>query len=182
LSYVVERTRLPRVELTHDILRATIEEVRRRWIDEGVVPDVRTIGQGLCYEFAEEIMRILGRAEDYGNFKGDLIDKCSDDWWCRVLEEDGSDAGEAEFCVMDIPRLRAEGAPLPDDIGDDDLANILGGSTHQWLEWQGRAYDAAAPEGVDHFLMLPLFVNNIQVFRDDPSGWYAPEQASEAIA
>lgn len=170
---------MPRVELDHEILRASIEEVRRRWLDEGVVPDVRAIGQGMCYEFAEAVMLALGRSGDYGNFKGDLVDRCSDDWWRRVLEEDGSDAGEAEFCVMDVARLRAEGAPLPDDIGDDDLADLLGASTHQWLEWRGRAYDAAAPEGVDHFLMLPLFVHNMQVFRDDPDGWYGPERTTE---
>jgi hypothetical protein len=152
-------------------LTRAIMELREEWLASGEVPDVRAIGQGRCYDFAEAVMLRLG-VDGHGrgwmpeDSHGRLIDCVTDDWWRRMLDDAGDDAGEAETFVMDLPRLRREGAPLSDILKDDDeeYAAVLGSMTHDWLVLDGRHYDATCPEGADHFLLLPFFADQTSAY------------------
>lgn len=154
--------------ITPALLTETIHSTVADWIAAGRIADTFEIGNGHCYDFADEIMNRLGSTE-YGNGYtptdsfGRLIDVCTEDWWARVLRPDGTDAGEAEAFTIDIARLRREGAPLPGWIRDDDteIAQTIGSMTHNWLVLDGRHYDATCPEGADHFLVMPFFANQI---------------------
>lgn len=164
------------VELSTAI-HAQIEE----WLTQREVATIREIGQGRCYDFAEAVMYRLGVPEHGAGWMPDdshgrLIDCVTEDWWRRILNDDGSDAGEADAFVADIARLRREGAPLPDGIEDDDeeFAGLLGSMTHDWLVLDGRHYDATCPEGADHFLSMPFFADQI-------AGWLE-ERSAMAIA
>src|SRR3546814_1348344 len=104
----------------------TIEATLADWIAAGRVTHASQVGNGFCYEFAEEVMTRLDSTE-YGDGYmpadsfGRLVDVCTEDWWVRILRPDGTDTGEAEAFTIDIARLRREGAPLPDWLQNDDL-------------------------------------------------------------
>lgn len=149
-------------------LGETIKAILADWIAAGRVQNVTEVGNGHCYDFAEEVMTRLGWKE-YGwgylpeDSHGRLIDVATEDWWNRKRKPDGSDAGEAESFTIDIARLRREGAPLPQWIEDDDIeiAQFLGSMTHSWLVLDGRHYDATCPDGAAHFFEMPFFANQI---------------------
>lgn len=147
--------------VTPALLSATIIAVRDDWIETGVVENARDIGDGHCYDFARAVMERLGvkgHGDGYSpqDSQGRLIDVVTEDWWSRAVDDD-----EAEAFHMDVSRLRAEGAPLPPGIEDDELAHLLGGMTHNWLVLDGRHYDATCPEGAEHFLLMPFFADQI---------------------
>lgn len=151
---------------TGAVLSQAIRDQIAEWIADGTVADVRAIGDGPCYEFAEAVMERLG-VEGHGcglspeDSHGRLIDCVTEDWWARELNDDGSDAGEAECFVADIARLRREGAPLPCGLDDDALANVIGSATHNWLVLDGRHHDATCPDGAEHWLLMPFFADQI---------------------
>jgi hypothetical protein len=149
-------------------LTEAIRTLGAEWVSSGRVPCIRSIGDGHCYEFARGVMDRLG-VDEHGagwlpeDSHGRLIDCVTEDWWSRLHDDDGSDAGEADAFVADLARLRREGAPLPDGIEDDDqeFADVLGSMTHNWLVLDGRHYDATCPEGVGHFLLMPFFADQV---------------------
>ncbi len=151
-------------------IRAQTDE----WIREGRVRSAGDVGNGHCYDFAEGVMTRLG-VEGHGSgflpedSRGRLIDCVTEDWWSRVLLADGSDSGEAECFRIDLPRLRREGAPLPDRISHDDeeFACLLGSMTHNWLVLDDRHHDASCPEGAEHFLLMPFFKNQVDAHLND---------------
>lgn len=153
-----------------EAIRAQTDE----WLSTGKVPDVRSIGCGRCYDFAEAVMLRMG-SDGHGSgwlpedSHGRLIDCVTEDWWRRVLNDDGTDAGEAECFVMDLPRLMREKAPLPTSITSDDeeFAAFLGSLTHNWLVLDGRHHDAGCPDGAEHFLLMPFFAEQISRFLED---------------
>lgn len=138
--------------LTPSHLTAAIQETIREWIDNGTVPNVRTIGSGHCYDFAEDVMTRLGLHDDYMWGRGPIEAKHTEDYW----------ASEFSF---DIKKLQDAGEPVPTDIPLKEFATRIGAATHEWLYFQGRHYDATAPEGVDHFLDIPFFKNQIEGLR-----------------
>lgn len=149
--------------VTPAVLASAIVAVRGEWLASGVVETARAIGDGHCYDFARTVMERLG-VEGYGSgfsvedSHGRLIDVVTEEWWSRMP---GAEDDEAEAFHMDVPRLRAEGAPLPAGIDDDELAHLLGAMTHNWLVLDGRHHDATCPEGADHFLLMPFFADQI---------------------
>lgn len=146
---------LPVTPLSPATITAAIQDQIAEWLASGRVKTVREIGQGQCYDFAEAIWARLGYAEAHIYETGPLTSLHTEDWWARIDEH------EAECFSADIPRLRAEGAPVPDDIPDDVLAGLIGAATHEWIFFEGLHFDATAPEGVAHWLDLPFFANQI---------------------
>lgn len=149
-------------------LTEAIRTLAAEWISSGQVSCVRSIGNGQCYEFARGVMERLRQGEHGAGWMpedshGRLIDCVTEDWWSRIVDDDGIDIGEAEPFTMDIARLRAEGAPLPEGIADedDDFARILGSMTHDWIVLDGKHYDATCPDGASHFLLMPFFADQI---------------------
>lgn len=150
----------------HDAISRNVRSLTQEWLDDGTVATVRAIGDGLCEEFAEAaLVRIAG---DRPEAASATYLRYTDDWWLRQLDEDGNDMNAALLFEADIPRLRSEGAPLPADMGDEDLSRLIGAATHVWLEWNGLHFDATAPEGRSHFLLMPFFADQIEGYRNDP--------------
>lgn len=143
-----------------------IRALTQEWLDNGTVPTVRAIGDGLCEEFAEEVLARL--AVDMPAASSATSLRYTDDWWLRELDDDGNDMDAALSFEADIPRLRSEGAPLPSDMSDGELSGLIGSATHVWLEWNGLHFDATAPEGRQHFLLMPFFADQIEGYRADP--------------
>ena len=141
-------------------VQEAIEDLVARWIEQGIVKDARNIGDGSCEEFAEEVL--AGLKVRFGTAAEAVALAYGEDWWARALLEDGSpDPDNAEMFFADIPRLRAEGAPLPSDVPDDDLANLIGSATHVWITFEGNHFDASAPDGRTHFLLMPFYADQI---------------------
>lgn len=156
-------------DLTHALISAAIRTQTAEWLASGKVPNVRAIGNGWCYDFCEELYARLGFEDDYVYEVGPLEKRQTEDWWMRISDD------EAECFCADIPRLRAEGAPLPDDLDDRTLSGLIGAATHEWISFEGLHFDATAPEGVDHWLKMPFFANQI-------AGRQAEALAGRAVA
>ncbi len=141
--------------LTQACIAAAIRAETAAWLARGQVRSIREIGQGWCVDFCEAVFERLGQDEAYLTAEGPLEALRTSDWWVRLS------ADEAESFCVDIPRLRSEGAPLPKGVDDDTLSGLLGHATHEWISFEGRHYDAGAPDGVAHWLELPFFANQI---------------------
>lgn len=139
-------------DLTPDLLTATIKSVTADWLASGKITEVRYIGDGLCYDFAEEVHTRLGRHEDRLYGRGDLETAETEDYWVD------------DFC-FDLHALRRAGEIVPDDIPANEFATKIGSATHEWMRFQGKHYDATAPEGVDRFLDLPFFSDQVEGLR-----------------
>lgn len=148
------------------IIEGAIRAVTAAWLTNGIVSTIREIGDGQCEEFATEVLdRILA---EHPEARDVVVLGYTEDWWLRELDDDGNDMDEAVMFEADIPRLRSEGAPVPDDLDDDGLSEIIGQATHVWLRWNGRHFDATAPDGRDHFLLMPFFADQLEGYRQDP--------------
>lgn len=135
------------------LITATIVDLTKQWLNEGIVSTVRQIGNGLCEEFAQQVLDRLH--VERPNTLNIVTAAFTDDWWLR-------ESPDAAICFeADIPRLRAEGAPLPDDMSDKELSQLIGCATHMWIVHDGMHYDATAPEGRSHFLLMPFFADQI---------------------
>ena len=146
-----------------DNLYFLIETKVKYFIERGIVANRRAIGDGHCYDFAEQIFQSI--PEDV-----DIRIAYTEDYWKRAILPDGSpDPDEAEMFVMDIDRLKAEGVWLPHDIPHEDLSLLLGQATHAWLVFNGRHYDATSPEGKEHFTQMPFFADQITGYQKELS-------------
>jgi hypothetical protein len=123
-----------------------IQSIRNRYIEEKLVNSYYDINNGLCTEFAEDVINLLGGETDelYGitncNFTKDSNSHIYN-WDERLLED-----------YWNIS------PPL--DLSWDDLRNIYFGD-HYWIVYNKRHYDAECPEGVDNFFNLPIFKRTI---------------------
>ena len=150
----------------HETISRNIRSLTQEWLDDGTVPTVRAIGDGLCEEFAEQALARI--AAELPEASSATFLRYTDDWWMRELDDDGNDMDAALSFEADIPRLRSEAAPLPVDMTDDELSGLIGSATHVWLEWNGLHFDSTAPEGRPHFLLMPFFADQIEGYRRDP--------------
>ena len=159
----------------HQLITHTIASLTQEWLEAGKIQTIREIGDGLCEDFAEEaIKRIHAAAPHLVELVHGIY---TDDWWLRDLDDAGVDRGQAICFEADIPRLRKEGAPLPDDISDEDLSLLIGQATHMWIEYKGMHFDATAPDGTAHFLLMPFFSNQIEGYRSEKQGTVDAERA-----
>lgn len=152
---------------TGDLVAATIRQLTREWLDDGTVAAVREIGDGLCEEFAREVLCRV-HATDPSTVET-VTAAFTDDWWIREQDAEGRDLGSAVSFECDIPRLRDEGAPLPSGMPDDELSLLIGAATHMWIVHDGLHHDATAPDGRHHFLLMPFFADQIDAHRLDRS-------------
>jgi hypothetical protein len=116
----------------------------------GVWTSPEKINQGMCGEFAAQVMKRFG-LELWG--KSPTLRSTNTKWYY------GDDDN-----TMDLDRLREMGEPVPEGIDERKLAYELG-SVHYWLCFEGRHYDAECLGGTDHFLNLPFFQNIIARLR-----------------
>lgn len=139
-------------------LTSAITTVTAEWLASGRVATVREIGDGHCYDFAEEVLRRLGRRDLYGHgydpTKPSLQEARTEDFWFD------------DFCA-DMALVRASGETIPDDIPESEVEDIIGSASHAWFVLEGRHYDATAPEGRDGFLQMPFFADQFAGWREE---------------
>ncbi|AXK43814.1 hypothetical protein [Erythrobacter aureus] len=136
-----------------DVIAGAIRYQLDAFIAEGDVTCADEVGDGLCEEFAYAVLDRIH--ETHPEMSKLIAIGETDAWWLPVGDS------SCEVFYADIPRLRAENAPLPCELDDERLAHIIGSATHTWLIHDGRHYDATAPEGADHFLLMPFFANQL---------------------
>lgn len=134
------------------LITATIHETARQWISTGLVESIAQIGDGQCDEFAHEVMDKL--AASTPDLATQITFGMTEEYWSHTN-------GQCDAFCADIARLRREHAPLPNGIDDLTLSHAIGGMTHVWLIHDGVHYDATAPEGRSHFLLMPFFADQI---------------------
>jgi hypothetical protein len=145
--------------ITPELLSQTILAIIHDWMEAGRCKTIREIGNGLCYDFCEEIYTRLGRAREYVYEDAPDLEKvATEDFW--IDHDDGC-------FYADLPRLRSMGVPLPTDVPDEALSLTIGQATHEWVFFQGKHYDATCPEGAPYFVEMPFFKNQIEGLRKE---------------
>lgn len=151
----------------HDALRMAIEKVRDDFLSEGV-SDAATINAGRCGCVVSDVAELLGGLDDFyamgmseigidGFMNPHPEDECERDGFDRALI--------AERWPAITPPEGLDWEAL-DEIAA--FANFNAG-THEWIVYEGRHYDAEAPEGVDNPFDLPFFVRIIEAWKLDCS-------------
>lgn len=139
-------------------LTTAITTVTAEWLASGRVSTVRQIGDGHCYDFAEEVLTRLGRHDLYGYgydpVKASLQEARTEDFWLD------------DFCA-DMALVRASGETIPEGVPEAVATDIISTATHAWLVLDGRHYDATAPEGRDGFLEMPFFADQFAGWRKE---------------
>jgi hypothetical protein len=106
------------------------------------------------------------------NFQYDVLNAWAGDGW---VHRDGSDfnaIGTLGLCDeedrFNLDLINEHWGGFPENL-DDKVIQILGASwaTHEWIHFEGRHYDAEAPEGVVHFTDLPFFQRWIEHIKGD---------------
>lgn len=144
-------------ERLHSAITQAIGEILAEWIADGRASCARDVGNGGCYEFAEDVMIRLGLDEEYVQGNGPIEVMETDSFWSDTFS-------------ADLDAIRAAGEMVPDDLPEDALSDLLGSATHQWLRFDGRHYDAATPEGRERFLDMPFFADQIASLRRKIAG------------
>jgi len=135
-------------------IRQTVAE----WLRADTVQRVEQIGSGGCYDFADDVVKLLG----FGGDERDITIVTEGFWKLDPDEEDARISWTA-----DLDLWRKAGEPVPVDIPTEELEDLLGSATHIWFHVEGKHFDAEAPDGVDHALHLPFFSRQINGLRKE---------------
>jgi hypothetical protein len=129
--------------LPENLVSAAIKELRSEYIASGEAPSYFEINNGLCEDFAEEVLSRLraahGRREDLFTVGGENFYLCDD-----------SERWDADL-------LKRHWGIAPPEHFTWAMLDEVGFGHHVWLTSGGRHFDAECPEGVDSFFELPLF-------------------------
>lgn len=129
--------------LPASVISAAVKALRAEYIAAGRAPSYFEINNGLCEDFAEELVKRLramhGRRED-------LFTVCNQNFF----KTDDSENWDAAL-------LKKHWTMAPPEHFTWELLNTVDFGYHVWLTSGGRHYDAECPEGVDSFFDLPLF-------------------------
>lgn len=129
--------------LPETLVSAAIKELRSEYILAGKSPSYFEINNGLCDDFAEEVLSRLhaahGRREDLFTV-----------WNENFFRIDDSYTWDADLLT------RHWGIVPPEHFTWTMLDEVNFGG-HAWLTSGGRHFDAECPDGVDSFFELPLF-------------------------
>lgn len=104
------------------------------------------INNGLCVEFAEDVIKELG------GYKNDVFELSTDMFFDYTgdREEDWGKVKKSEYGIWNIKMLNLYGCP--------DLTKFKEGlSHHNWIFYKGKHYDAETINGVDKWYKLPIF-------------------------
>lgn len=125
-----------------DITQA-IETLRQNYLEEGLAKDAYAINNGLCEDFATDLMDRLAHPTGLDMLCNESFmtpDHTSWDW--ALLEKHWNIVPPAGLTQRQV-----------DEVG-------FGG--HAFLVFEGRFYDAECPQGVHSFFDLPLFQKPLQ--------------------
>jgi len=107
------------------------------------------INNGLCEDFAQTVIEKMGGYDDnLYELSGDMFFNQRDP---EYIKEIWGDILETEYGVWSVDLLKYWGYPSNVDLNkvDDEL-------NHTWIFFNGKHYDAEAPNGVSDWYDLPL--------------------------
>jgi len=107
------------------------------------------INNGLCNEFAQSVIeRMGGYSDNLYELAGDMFFAYRDP---EFAKENWDNVLETEYGVWGIDLLKYWGYPPNVDLNmvNDEL-------NHTWIYFNGKHYDAEAPNGVEKWYDLPL--------------------------
>lgn len=123
----------------------TIRHLRARYIADGDAASYYAINNGLCAEFADDVIELLGGYSDH---------------LCEYGPENfmmGIDGDPFENHVWDWALLSKHwGISPPVGLNREEMDCIAFGG-HIWISDGNLHYDAECPDGVASFFDLPLF-------------------------
>lgn len=143
------------------VVTAVVRAVRARYIQQELAPSYFQINNGLCEDFALDVigeLRVAGiEAQDFCN---ENFQKGDGSWDWTLLAEQWSAACPRGLLPREVDQLRFGG--------------------HVWIEAQKRFYDSECPEGVSSLFELPLFRRDI-VCALRKKGICAPEVITDDV-
>lgn len=126
-----------------------IKTLRQNYIHDGKAPSYFQINNGLCENFAMEVVERLGGET------GGLFLVCGENF---MIGEDG-DEFENDLWAWELLHTHW-GISSPEGMSCSEMDKLdIGG--HVWITDGKRHYDAECPEGVDSFFDLPLFRRSV---------------------
>lgn len=126
------------------ILTQAIKNKVAEYLQQGHAPNEFRINNGLCEDFAEEVVDELGgETDDFFTIWGIELTKVGSDGFADQQNWD------RELVQRISPKSHPTHNLTWDDV-DGDIPN------HCWIVLNGRHYDAECPEGVDNLFDLPI--------------------------
>ena len=116
------------------------------------------INNGLCEDFAQTVI------EKMGGYNDNLYEIAGDMFFAvrepEFAKENWSNIIETEYGVWSVDLLKHWGYPPNVDLSlvNDEL-------NHTWIYFNGKHYDAEAPNGVDKWYDLPLNKKSFNRFK-----------------
>ncbi len=128
-----------------------IINLREDYINQYKLIDYQEINCGLCPEFAEELLHLLGGLSEVSR------SICCDELMMgEAGEKDENDIWDTELLT------KYWSINPPPDTTWQELNNMNIGY-HVWIFYKGKHYDCECPDGVNNFFDLPFFrrwINN----------------------
>lgn len=124
------------------LVAATVCAVRTRYIQRNLAPSYFQINNGLCEDFALDVIRELRAA---GIEAQDL---------CNENFQSGDGSWDWELLA------KQWSVECPRDLLPSEVDKIRFGG-HVWIEAERRFYDSECPDGVSSLFELPLFRRDI---------------------
>lgn len=129
--------------MPENLVSTAIKTLRDEYIASEEAPSYFEINNGLCEDFAEEVLSRLRAA--HGRHE-DLFTVGSENFF----RPDDSERWDANL-------LKRHWGITPPEHFTWAMLDDVGFGYHVWLTSGGRHFDAECPEGVDSFFELPLF-------------------------
>jgi len=120
-----------------------VRALRTEYLTDGLAPSYFEINNGLCEDFAEEVVRRLGA--EHGAVPS-LFSLGGEQLWKTDDSEDWDDALLSGYWRISPPEHFTWA-----------MLNEVGFGGHVWVTFERRHYDAECPDGVDSLFELPLF-------------------------
>lgn len=133
----------------------TIKQMVRHFKEEYSC-SLRDINKGLCIDFTESVIDVMGGETDK------FFELGTDMFWDEFkdkynVESWGKNGGiiETEYGIWSKKMLDTYGHPKK-DLQKINLLN------HSWIYYNKKHYDAEAPNGVDFWYELPIFKRSLK--------------------
>lgn len=137
-----------------DIVKSLIENYK----SEFDIQSPYDINNGLCVEFSEELIELLGGENDKqfilstDMFQTFDVDMAREFWTGGlIISDDGSHAWSKK--LLDL-------YGWPKGYNTKNISSITMIADHQWVYKDGKHYDAESPNGVKNWFELQIFKNN----------------------
>lgn len=128
----------------------TILTLRDRYVNDSKLENINNywdINNGLCIEFAEDVIELLGGIDS------ELDGVTQDSFTCKSDYKYFLRLGYNWDSELLEKRLNIK---PPDNITWEELRQLPFGD-HYWIMYKNKFFDAECPEGISNFFKLPIF-------------------------